>query len=57
MDEEILDKVSKEIVNLISEMDIPIDAKVNLMSNLTHFLADYEDNIRYLNEKSQSRTK
>lgn len=57
MDEEILGKVSKEIVNLISEMDIPIDAKVNLMSNLTHFLADYEDNIRYLNEKSQSRTK
>ncbi len=57
MDEKILGDVSENIAKVISGMDIPIDAKANLILNLTHFLADYENNIQYLNEKSQSRTK
>lgn len=50
MDKESLEKVQDKIADLLNNVDIPITDKVELLINLIHFLNDYEDNIRVLEE-------
>lgn len=50
MDKESLKKVQDKIADLLNNVDIPITDKVELLINLIHFLNNYEDNIRVLEE-------
>lgn len=50
MDKESLEKVQDKIADLLNNVDIPIIDKIELLINLMHFLNDYEDNIRVLEE-------
>jgi len=50
MDKESLEKVQDKIADLLNNVDIPITDKIELLINLMHFLNDYEDNIRVLEE-------
>ena len=50
MDKESLEKVQDKIADLLNNVDIPITDKVELLINLIHFLNDYEDNIKVLEE-------
>lgn len=51
MKEESLNKALNEIIDIINELDIPIEDKVELMLNITHFLdkKKYKSNIDTLN--------
>lgn len=57
MDEDLFEVVSTAVVSSIEKLDIPKDFKVNLMVNLTHFLSDYDNNVNYLIEKTNSKSK
>lgn len=50
MDKESLEKVQDKIADLLNNVDIPITDKVELLINLIHFLNNYEDNIKVLEE-------
>lgn len=50
MDKESLEKVQDKIADLLNNVDIPITDKIELLINLMHFLDNYEDNIRVLEE-------
>lgn len=57
MDKESLEKVQGKIADLLNNLDIPITNKIELLINLIHFLNDYDDNIKVLEEHRLRLTK
>jgi hypothetical protein len=57
MDKESLEKVQDKIADLLNNVDIPITDKLELLINLIHFLNDYDDNIKVLEEHRLRLTK
>ena len=49
MEQESLKRVRKSVIEDISRMDsLPLQDRVELMMNILHFLDDYEENIKIL---------
>ena len=50
MKEESLELAKKRVIERISTMDAPLQDRVELMINLLHFLDEYEESIKILQE-------
>lgn len=49
MEQQSIDRVKKRLIEDISRMDsLPLQDRVELMINLLHFLDNYEENIKVL---------
>ena len=55
MEQNSIELAKKRVIERISTMDAPLQDRVELMINLLHFLNEYEENIKILQEHHEAK--